>query len=116
MVCLSVCLSPMGVCHFSPTTLKPHSSVLAFRSHFSRNVRQFSTNKNTDWLIFLLTLEFTGEAEVLRMEEVDILEVGSRGADGSRGRRSRSAFAVRRRRNFGLDLQRKKILQYFFSC
>jgi hypothetical protein len=47
------------------------------------------------------------------MAEVDILEVGSRGAEGSRGRRSRSAFAVRRRRNFGLDLQRKKILQYF---
>jgi hypothetical protein len=39
------------------------------------------------------------------MAEVDILEVGRRGAEGSRGRRSRSAFAVRRRRGFGLDLQ-----------
>jgi hypothetical protein len=36
-----VCLSLMGVCHFSLTTLQPHSSVLAFRSHFFRNVSQF---------------------------------------------------------------------------
>jgi len=49
-----------------------------------------------------------GEAEVLRIAEADILEVGSRGAEGSGGRRSRSVFAVRRRRNFDLDLQRKK--------
>jgi len=30
----------MGVCHFSSTTLQPHSSVLAFRSHFFRNVKK----------------------------------------------------------------------------
>jgi len=53
-----------------------------------------------------------GEAEVLRIAEVDILEVGRR---GSRGRRSRSVFAVRRRRNFGLDLQRKKNSVIFLS-
>ena len=61
MVCLSlmVCLSPMGVCHFSPTTLQPHSSVLAFRTHFFRNVKKiflpFKTVENIEevWLFSL---------------------------------------------------------------
>jgi len=44
------------------------------------------------------------------MAEVDILEVGSRGAEGSRGRRSRSAFAVRRRCNFSLKSAKLKKL------
>jgi len=48
-----------------------------------------------------------GEAEVLRIAEVDILKVGRR---GSRGRRYRLTFAVRRRRDLCLHLQRKKNL------
>ncbi len=39
------------------------------------------------------------------MAEVDILEVGRRGAERSRGRCSRSTFAIRRRRDLGRDLQ-----------
>jgi len=42
----------MGVCHFSPTTLQPHSSVLAFRTHFFRNVKKiflpFKTVENIE--------------------------------------------------------------------
>jgi hypothetical protein len=38
----------MGVCHFSLTTLQPHSSVFAFRSHFFRNVKKIFLPSKTE--------------------------------------------------------------------